>query len=520
MNISKRMAVILFAGLTNVSFVLPVLAAPGDIYEADFGSGSIKRISPTGTVSVFVSGLSQPSGLAFDSSGNLFVAELGNGTIVKITPDGSRSNFATGLTQPFGLAFDSAGNLYEGDRSGQIFKFTPAGTRSTFATGLNIPAGLAFDFSGKLFETDFGSGQVFTFKPAKTLFAAGLVSPNGLVFTSKGDLLVNDSGAGKVYQFTPAGVKTTLASGLGQPTGLVFDAAGNLFVSDNQAGAIFKIAPDGTKTTFATGFVNPQNLAIQKSTGAPVNISTRAQVLQGDGVLIGGFIIQGSGPKKVLLRGIGPSLGDAGIVGFLSDPTLELHRPDGSIITNDNWKDTQEAAIMATTIPPTNDLESALLVTLAPGAYTAILAGAAGSEGVGLVEIYDLDGTAIGQLANISTRGSIQTGEDVMIGGLIVVGNSTVIIRGLGPSLADEDVRGVLMDPVVDLHGANGELLASNDNWQDGGDAGEIADHGLAPPNDKESALLASLPSGAYTAVESGVNKGTGLGLIEIYNLN
>ena len=185
-----------------------------------------------------------------------------------------------------------------------------------------------------------------------------------------------------------------------------------------------------------------------------LNLSTRLAVGTGDNVLIGGFILEGTNLKTILIRGLGPSLGDLGVHGALADPVLELHDSSGATIaTNNDWKDSQETAISATGIPPTNDLESAILATVPGGlGYTAVLRGQSGGTGVGLVEIYDID-QQNGSVVNISTRGAVGTGDNVLIGGFIsggVVGN--VLVRALGPSLADAGVTGVLADPVLELY--------------------------------------------------------------------
>jgi hypothetical protein len=252
------------------------------------------------------------------------------------------------------------------------------------------------------------------------------------------------------------------------------------------------------------------------------------RVLTGEQVLIAGFIITGTDQKKVIIRGIGPSLNGVGVT--LSDPTLELHQGSTTLATNDNWKindqtgQSQEADIRATTIPPTNDLESALVATLNPGAYTAILAGKNGGTGVGLVEVYDLAQGANSKLANISTRGFVDTGNNVMIGGLIVGGGgggaTTVIVRALGPSVP---VAGALSDPTLELHDASGTTLATNDNWKTRPDGSsqqaEIEATTIPPTNDLESALVATLTPGNYTAIVRGKNNTTGVGLVEVYNL-
>jgi hypothetical protein len=261
---------------------------------------------------------------------------------------------------------------------------------------------------------------------------------------------------------------------------------------------------------------------------ALLNIATRMRVLTGDRVLIGGFIITGPELKRVLIRGVGPSLNGVGVT--LSDPTLELHRDGTTVAINDNWKvrpngTSQQADIEATTIAPANDLEPAILATLSPGAYTGILAGKNGGTGVGLVEVYDLGQGANARLANISTRGFVDTGDNVMIGGLIVGGGSgggaaRVIVRALGPSVP---VTGALANPTLELHDGSGTLIASNDNWKTRPDGSsqqaEIEATGIQPTNDLESALVRTLPPGSYSAIVRGMNNATGVGLVETYNL-
>jgi hypothetical protein len=260
-----------------------------------------------------------------------------------------------------------------------------------------------------------------------------------------------------------------------------------------------------------------------------LNIATRLNVQTGENVLIGGFIITGTDPKKVLIRGIGPSLSNF-FTGVLADPTLELHQGSTTLATNDNWKTkpdgtSQQAEIEATTIPPTNDLESALVATLNPGAYTAILAGKNGGTGIGVVEVYDLAQAANSKLANISTRGFVDTGNNVLIGGLIVGGGSgggtaKVIVRALGPSVP---VAGALADPTLELHNGSGTTIATNDNWKTRPDGSsqqaEIEATTIPPTKDLESALVATLAPGSYTAIVRGKNNTTGVGLVEVYNL-
>ncbi len=266
--------------------------------------------------------------------------------------------------------------------------------------------------------------------------------------------------------------------------------------------------------------------------GQSLNIATRLRVQTDDNVLIGGFIIAGTDPKRVIVRGIGPSLANSQVSGFLADPVLELHDASGATLeTNDNWKtksdgSSQQAEVEATTIPPTNDLEAAIVRTLpANGArYTAVLRGKSNATGIGVVEAYDLDQAANSSLANISTRGLVETGNNVLIGGFIAGrGLTKVVIRAIGPTLASSGVANPLQDPTLEMHDSSGVTIASNDNWKTKSDGSsqqaEIEATGIPPENDLESALVASLPPGNYTAIVRGKSNGTGVAVVEVYNL-
>ena len=238
--------------------------------------------------------------------------------------------------------------------------------------------------------------------------------------------------------------------------------------------------------------------------------------------MIGGFIIGGSTAKKVLIRAVGPNLANYGVTGVLANPTLELHKSsDNSIIaSNDDWgTSTNAAEISASTLAPVDSKEAAILATLNPGAYTAIVTGNGGGTGVGIVEVYELDHPEI-PMINISTRGQVLTGSNVMIGGFIIQGtsNQTVLIRAVGPNLANYGVTGVLANPTLELHkSSDNSIIATNDNWGTASNAAAITATGLAPVSPLESAILISLPPGAYTAVVSGANGGTGVGIIEVF---
>jgi hypothetical protein len=257
-----------------------------------------------------------------------------------------------------------------------------------------------------------------------------------------------------------------------------------------------------------------------------LNIATRLRVQTGENVLIGGLIITGSDPKKVMIRGIGPSLSSF-FSGTLADPTLELFQSSTMLASNDDWKtrsngSSQQAEIEATGIPPNNDFESAIVRTLPPGAYTAVLRGKGNTIGIGLVEVYDLDQEANSKLANIATRGFVETDNNVMIGGLIVgpAGglNAKAVVRAIGPSLSNFGINGTLQDPTLDLVNGNGVIIRSNDNWKISQRA-ELEALGLQPSDDRESALVETLAPGNYTAVVRGAGNTTGVSLVEVYNV-
>jgi hypothetical protein len=285
--------------------------------------------------------------------------------------------------------------------------------------------------------------------------------------------------------------------------------------------------PAATPTPTSTPVVTPTPTAAPSPTPTPTagpgilgDISTRLRVETGDNVLIGGFIVTGTQPKKVIVRAIGPSLSGL-FAGTLADPMLELRDSFGTLIrANDNWRSDQESEIMATTIPPSDDLESAIVETLPANnsAYTAIVRGANNGTGIGVVEAYDLDQTVDSKLANISTRGLVQTGDNVLIGGLIVLGQNPlrVIVRGIGPSLP---VSGALSDPTLELRNGNGGLIRANDNWRSDQEA-EIMATTIPPSNDLESAIVENLAPGTYTAIVRGANNATGVAAVEAYGLN
>ena len=258
-----------------------------------------------------------------------------------------------------------------------------------------------------------------------------------------------------------------------------------------------------------------------------LNLSMRGTVSSGDNALIGGFIVSGTDPKVIVIRALGPSLGNLGLSGVLPDPVLTVHDSSGAVIAiNDDWQTDIGAAFMvANGLAPTNPSESATLQILAPGAYTAVVTGKGSATGISLVEAYDLSPRSPesnSKLANISGRGFVGVGNNVLISGFIVgdVASATVVVRALGPSLASSGVSGPLSDPMLTIYDLNGTVIASNDNWQDDVHAIDIQRNGLAPVNALESATVLHLPAGAYTAVVRGAGGGTGVALAEVYDLD
>jgi uncharacterized repeat protein (TIGR03803 family) len=499
------------------------------------------------------------------------------------TADGNFYGTAAGDTS--GGFFNHPASMHN---SGIFFRLTPAGVFTvlyTFTGGADgsFPNSLIQGSDGNFYgstangpetpaNTFTGYGTVFKITPAGVLttlysFAGGTNggNPGNIVQGKDGNLygIADYPAIRTLFKITPAGARTTVYTftdtyGTG-PSSLISSTDGNIYGSTQtggipQAGNIFRIDPAGRITTWAfdgsgtggqpsrpfeggehslygatsAGGASNRGIVYRLNMSPPrnlLNISTRLQVRTGDNVLIGGFIITGTDPKKVIVRGIGPSL--SGVGATLQDPILELHKGSSLIATNDDWT-TNQAAVEATTIPPTNDLESAIVATLAPGAYTAVLSGKNNETGVGVVEVYDLDQTANSKLGNISTRGFVDIDSNVMIGGLIVSGgsgggNARVIVRALGPSLTALGVPGALSNPSLELHNASGATIAANDDWKlrpDGSSQqGEIEATTVIPGNDSESSLVQTLAPGSYTVIVRGANNSSGVAVVEAYTL-
>ncbi|CAN5412812.1 hypothetical protein BH20VER3_BH20VER3_20980 [soil metagenome] len=395
------------------------------------------------------------------------------------------------------------------------FSWTTAapGTAASFGDGVN-----SVQFSDKVYGDDFGENVL-----AVTL---GDASGNRTIET---DVLFNTANRFNSYRGTYAifnGIsyfdlhRISLHEfghvlGLDHPDehGQTVDAIMNAHIStlyalqaDDVAGgvALYGAPPDAPK---------PEGNA------QILQISTRGSVGTGDEVMIGGFIIQGTAPKKVIVRAIGPSLGDFGVTGALKNPKLDLYDGTGALLaSDDDWRASQEQEIIDTALAPSNDLEAAVVADLAPGSYTAIVSGASSGTGVALVEVYDLQ-PENGKLGNISTRAQIGAGDDVMIGGFIIQGPQSQknIIRALGQSLGSVGVVGAITNPMLELYNSNGDLLQANDDFGSNREAGVIRGYGLGLVNGFESGLYFEGAPGNFTAIMRGVNGATGIGLIEVY---
>ena len=286
--------------------------------------------------------------------------------------------------------------------------------------------------------------------------------------------------------------------------------------------------PSPTASPTATPTASPTPTATPTAAPTPpaqaINLSTRLLVQGGDNVGIAGFIVTGTEQKQVLIRGVGPSLGGLGVPNPLADPQLELNGTNGFVtVTNNDWMDApNRQAIIDSGLAPTSNLESAILVSLNPGSYTAIIKGHDAGSGLALVELFDLNPDAASKFGNISTRANVGTGDNIVIAGFILGNNTsadTVVIRGIGPSLAGAGIPNPLSNPMLEVRNASGSVVAVNNDWQDFPPAAQqLLDLGLAPSNSLESGIVKTLQPGAYTALLSGVSGGNGVGLVEVYD--
>jgi hypothetical protein len=337
-------------------------------------------------------------------------------------------------------------------------------------------------------------------------------TPSGTVSFSADNVTIAGCGGAAVVNGKATCTTSSLTAGAHAIRGAY---SGNSTYSSGTAGPITQTVTQAASSPAPTPKPGPRKLS---------NISTRGRVGTGNDVLIGGFIISGTAAKTVVVTAAGPSLLAAGIANAIPNPTLTLVRADGSIVaTNDDWGTAPNAAqIQAAGFAPGNPLEAAIMVSLPPGAYTAIVADAAGQSGVGMVAAYEVDNPAT-PLVNVSTRGQVLTGNDVMIGGFVISSDTaqTVAVRASGPSLAAAGITNPLANPTLTLvRSSDGAVIGTNDDWGTDANAAQLQAIGLAPLHPNESAMLVTLPPGAYTAIVTGAGGTTGVGTVEVFTTN
>jgi uncharacterized repeat protein (TIGR03803 family) len=482
------------------SFYLPgdplLEATDGNFYGLGARS-DIFRVTRNGTVTFLhqfqpPEGIGPDGGLVQGPDGNFYGTTVGGGAN---DPDGSRGE------------------------GGTVFRMTPSGDVTTLAsfepiTGTSPRSGLVIGSDGCFYGTTSakgpnGTGTIFRL----TAFPPEIRAVIPYVVGSASLLVVN----GRFFSGT---------------IGVTIDGDATPFQVDSPTQ--ITIFPQGARhgtlsvtTPLGTGSIDLD----QAAASSVANLSSRLFVFPGDNALFAGFIVTGSGNKKLLLRGMGPSLTAFGIANALQDPTVELRDQQGTKIgVNDNWRQTQlggvitapqEAEIQGSGLAPSDDREAAIVANLAPGTYTAIERGIGNTSGVGVIELYDLDSaSSTAKLANISTRGSVSSNENVLIGGFVVAqpNAARIIVRAIGPSLAGAGVANPIMDPSLDLRDANGAQIAFNDDWR-GAQEQEIKQTTIPPSDDREAAIVATIAPGSYTAIVRGAANETGTGVVEIYNL-
>jgi hypothetical protein len=472
-----------------------------------------------------------------NASSGIFLAGSRNtiqGNFVGVAGDGSTPmpNGDGGITSSAGGPSDSGnGNLIGGTISGagNVIAYNGVADKA-HAYGVKINSGKDNAILGNSIFGNYGLGIDLgsTFGPTPNDFMDGDTGANNLQNFPDVSLVSHAAGNTTIVSALDSVANTTYRieffAGSGYGEGQTFLGATNVTTDGNGHASIDYVVPQiaaDQRITMTATDPNGNTSEFGSAAGQLLNISTRSRVEGGEKVLIGGFIVSGANPKKVIIRGIGPSLAAYGVPGAMANPILELRDDTGSLATNDNWKSAQRAEIEATGIPPVNDLEAAIVRTLPANDahYTAILRDNNDTPGIGVVELYDLDATADSAFANISTRGLVKTNNDILIGGFIAGrGLTKVILRAIGPSLVTAGVADPLQDPRLQLFNASGTAIATNDDWKTTQRL-EIEASGLPPNDDRESAVIASLPPGNYTAVVRGKNNETGIAVVEVYNL-
>ena len=437
------------------------------------------------------------------------------------------TNFATGDVTIGGTAGATTATV---TGSGTTYDVAVSGMTQPGTVMVSVAAGVANDLAGNPNAASTSSDNSVTFDNAQPTVTidqtAGQADPtetSPINFTVVFSEAVTGFGTGDVTIGGTAGATTATVTG----SGTTYNVAVSGMTSEGTVTVSIAagVAADAATNTNVASTSSDNSVTFTPPPAQPLNISTRVRVETGEKLMIGGFIITGSAPKDVVIRGLGQGVAPP-VEDFLQDPVLELRADDGSLVAeNDDWKDTQRAQIEGGPFQPNDDRESVIVITLQPGAYTALLTGKDDTTGVGLVEIYDTNSQVDSRLSNLSTRGFVQTGENVMIAGFILgggeIGNPNVVVRGIGPSLAADGISDVLPDPLLRLNDANGNVIITNDNYADDpSSSAQLAANGLTPEHPNEAAIFMSLPPGMYTAVLEGAGTDpTGVGLVEVYDL-
>ncbi len=533
--------------LTDVVAGPPVITSP-TAATATQGVQFFYQIIATGTPTSY-SATPLPPGLSFDSSLGVISGEPTAGSF-SITLGATNAAGTGNATLNLIVQVPPAAPIIVSSsaataRTGQPFQFqvvTTNGSAATRLTATGLPPGLQADRrTGLISGTPTTDGS---YKVTLTVAEGAVSFTTTLEITVISDpkipVIVSPNSAlmvrGQAFNYT---IGAPSSAGPSDPTTYAFigklpAGLGLDTTTGTISGTINARAPNSpNRIDLSGGIISNVQLFATNSHGTgtlplifylapsgPVNIATRLAVGTANDVLIAGFIITGNAPKKVIIRAIGPSLDFAGT---LQDPTLELRDSSQSLGMNDNWRQTQENEIIATTIPPSDEREAAIIAILNPGNYTAIVGGVNNTTGIGVVEVYDLgtasmDISSNAKIAQISTRGRVQDGDNVMIGGFIIQGPpSKVIVRAIGPSLSGI-LPDALSDTVLELHDASGMIVASNDDWRSNQQQ-EIIDTTVPPSDDRESAIVATLSAGNYTGIVRGKDNAIGIGLVEVYSL-
>jgi hypothetical protein len=439
-------------------------------------------------------------------------------------------------------------NTFGGEPKGIVRFDTSNGTAVRFASTGDF-ADLTVGLDGYLYAVHRDAQALTVYDPVTLDFVRDIPFPAAVLATGFLSMAVDLSGKlyvagwrGTVFRLSNNGVlEASTETGFDQLTDIEIDESGRLLMSawggrvivghtslTGDFKSFLSERVDWASSASAVSFARPHSFPPRGTPTHPPesilgNISTRVRVETNDNALVAGFIISGTQPKKVIIRAIGPSLATTGIAQPLANPTLELYGPSGLIAWNDDWRTDQEAEVVASQVPPSDNKEAAIVATLPAGnaGYTAVVRGADNGTGVGVVEVYDLDPNAESRMVNISTRGLVQTKQDALVAGTIVMGPTPrkVIIRALGPSLGLQDA---LADPTLELRDGNGVLLEANDDWMNSPNKQAIIDSTIPPADSREAAIVWSLSgnSAPYTAVVRGFNETCGVALVDIYALD